>query len=334
MPLSETNLQTILQEYDRRRLSAESSRDERVEAVYQAVPEIRRIDGEIESFGMNAMKSYLQNGHDSRKAISDLRARFEALHERKRELLLKNGYAPDVMEVHYTCPLCSDTGFVDGKRCRCLEQRLIDAAYAQSGIREQISRCNRSTFDPSLFSDAPVEGRALTPRENILRNYEMVNRALSSFDNAPNFLFSGTPGTGKTFLSCLMAKEVLDRGCTVLYLSAYEFFRLLEKARFDSRFRDNVPEADLEQLETCDLLIIDDLGSEFNTALTNADLFHVVNSRLLTRRSTIISTNLTLRDLSQKYDDRLVSRLAGSYTLLPFYGPDLRYARNTAGPED
>ncbi len=332
MPLSENDLQTILQDYDRRRRSAEASRDDLVASIYRSVPEIRAIDDEIESFGMNAMKNYLQNGHDSRKALADLRSRFEALHARKRELLRQNGYAPDAMEVHYTCPLCSDTGFVGGKRCRCLEQRLIDAAYAQSGIRDQLARCNRSTFDPALFSDAPVEGRSLSPRENILRNYEMINRALSSFDDAPNFLFSGSPGTGKTFLSCLMAKEVLDRGYTVVYLSAYEFFRLLEKARFDSRFRDGAPVSDTDRLETCDLLIIDDLGSEFNTALTNADLFHVVNSRLLERRSTIISTNLTLRDLSQKYDDRLVSRLAGSYTLLPFYGPDLRYARK-AGAE-
>ena len=329
MPLSDATLQTILHDYETRRAAAENARDRRIAEIYRQVPEIRAIDDEIESFGLNAMKGYLQNGRDAARAITSLRERMEALNRRKTELLQQNGYSRQSLEAQYTCPLCRDTGYVQYEKCSCLKQRMIEAAYGQSGLQRILQKQNRSTFDPSLFSDEPFEKRLLTPRQNILHNLDIVTEAIRSFDEkAPNLLFTGTPGTGKTFMSSLMAKDLMDLGYTVLYVSIYDLCRMFERERFGDRARTTDARFPLEQVETCDLLIIDDLGTEFSNALSTAEIFHCINNRLLERRSTLISTNLTLRDLAAKYDDRLISRILGAYTVLAFYGPDLRLTRH------
>lgn len=326
MPINDSDLKKILLGYEERRMQAAQLRDQHIREIYSKIPEIRRIDSEIESFGLNAMQSYLRNGRNPALAMSQLKSRTEELTLRKKELLAASGYPEDYMELHYTCPLCKDTGYVDYQRCRCLQQRLIDLAYDQSGLRRILARENRQVFDPSLFSDQPFGNEPLSPRENILRIFQEMMRSAGTFETSPgqNFLFCGSTGTGKTFLCNCVAKELLDRGHTVLYVTAYDLCERLEKERFRDRAREARLDLPVEFIYSCDLLIIDDLGTEFASSLSITELFHCINQRILDQRATLISTNLNLRELKSTYGDRLASRISGCYTVCRFYGPDLR----------
>lgn len=325
MPVSDVKLREILLEYEDRRAKAVQKKNQCVREVYSRIPEIYDIDCEMESFGLNAMRAYLVNGHDPVEAIRSLRSRTEALSERKKELLSAAGYPEDYMDIHYSCPLCQDTGYVQYQKCRCLQQRLIDEAYNQSGMRRILLRENMQTFDPALFSDRPFGTEAVTPRQNILQILHSIKRSVSEFSLRPqNFLFSGTTGTGKTFMCNCFAKELLDLGYTVLYATAYDLCQCLERERFRDRARDTRTTISTDLIYSCDLLIIDDLGTEFSNSLSAAELFHCVNQRILDQRSTLISTNLTQKELKNAYGDRFASRITGSFAFCRFYGPDLR----------
>lgn len=326
MPINESDLKQILLGYEERRLKAAQLRDQHRREVYSRIPQIRRIDEETESFGLNAMKAYLQSGKNPQRAVSSLKQRTEELNRRKKELLASCGYPADYMELQYECPLCKDTGYTESGRCRCLQQKLIDLAYDQSGLRRVLARENRQVFDPSLFSDQPFGSEAQTPRQNITQIFQEMMRAAANFDSfaGQNFLFCGSTGTGKTFLCNCIAKELLDRGHTVLYVTAYDLCERLEKDRFRDRSRESRLEFSLDFIYSCDLLIIDDLGTEFANSLSVTELFHCINQRILDQKSTLISTNLNLRELKATYGDRLASRISGCYTLCRFYGPDLR----------
>ena len=326
MPISDTKLQEILQQYDIRRTQAEQRKDQCVQEVYQRLPQVRAIDTEMESFGLNAMRSYLIHGHDPVQAIAALRSRTEELQQQKKALLSSVGYPADYMEIHYTCPICKDTGYVNYQKCHCLQQQLIDEAYDQSGLRRILARENRQSFDPPLFSSQPFGAEALSPRKNVMQILQTVTRAIDEFDTNPgqNFLFSGTTGTGKTFMANCVAKELLDRGYTVLYLTAYDLCARLERERFRDRARDVRSDVPVDLIYSCDLLIIDDLGTEFTNNSSVTELFHCINQRIMNQQSTLISTNLSLKELANTYGDRLSSRIAGNFTFCRFYGPDLR----------
>lgn len=326
MPVSKEILQQILKEYEDRRAAEKLARENRQKEVYERLPEVKTIDDEIESFSLSAMGAYLKCGKDPHKALSRLRQRMDELKERREALLLGAGYPTDYMETRYACPLCKDTGYVQYEKCRCLKQELINRAYHQSGLERILERENMACFDLSLFEDRPVPSETLTPRQNMQQILKRVQGFLGSFSENPgqNLLFSGPTGTGKTFLCNCVAKELLDQGYTVLYVTAYDLCALLEKERFQDRVRSPRLSFTSETVESCDLLILDDLGTEFRNTLSVTELFHCVNQRLLARRSTLISTNLTFADLGAAYGDRFSSRIFGSYTFCRFIGPDLR----------
>ena len=326
MPIPESKLREILQEYEIRLQREKDAKDGRVNEVYAKLPQVKAIDSEIESFSLNAMRAYLQNGHDPALALSQLRSRMDELFQQKKALLRSAGFPEDYMEMHYTCPICNDTGYVDHQRCRCLQQKLIDAAYDQSGLRRILARENRSTFDLSLFSAQPFGAELVSPRQNITKILRGLTTAIQNFapQNGQNFLFTGTTGTGQTFMANCIAKEILDRGYTVLYVTAYDLCARLESERFRDRARTPQASFSLDFIYSCDFLIIDDLGTEFSNSLSVTELFHCINQRILDQRSTLISTNLTFKELAAAYGDRFSSRLAGNFTLYRFYGPDLR----------
>ena len=337
MPVSDTDFKKILLEYDERRTQAASEQRAHIEEVYRRLPQVRLIDTELESFGIRAMKEYLQTRRDPRQLLDDVRSHVQSLVAEKEALLRGSGYPADYMELQYTCPECKDTGFVEHRRCRCLTQRLIDLAYSQSNIKNLILLENFQAFDLSLFSPSPFGNEPIPPRENMQRIQDTVMQYIWHFSDVTddNFLFYGSTGTGKTFLCNCIAKEILDQGYTVLYVTAYELCSLLEKRRFRDRSRERARDEDLElpdMILDSDLLIIDDLGTEFATSLSVADLFHCINHRLLHRKSTIISTNLALSQLKKQYSDRMFSRLLGSYQLVKFYGDDIRTKKKFARP--
>ncbi len=327
MSIPESILRPIMLGYEEKRRQAENLRQRRMEEVYARIPRIQAIDGELESFGLRALQEAIRAGGDRQALLERLRSHNRALVDEKNHLLAAAGYTADYLELQYECPICKDTGYQDGQRCRCLQQQLIQKSYQQSNLQEALARDNFQTFDLFRYSNRPYEQEPFTPRENM----EKIRQAAMDYvwhfpDNeVQNLLLYGTTGTGKTFLCSCIAKELLDHGYTVLYLTAYELCSVLESCRFRSKYGDDEHATAMRQLmDTCDLLIIDDLGTEFSTALSVADLFQCINQRLIQRRSTVISTNLSLNQLGKTYTDRLVSRLIGNYRLLKFYGPDLR----------
>ena len=167
MPVSDQDFKKILLEYDERRAQAAAEQRAHVEEVHRRLPQVRAIDAELESFGIRAMKEYLQTRQDPRRLIDGVRLHVQSLVTEKEALLREAGFPADYLELHYLCPECRDTGFVQHQRCRCLTQRLIDLAYSQSNIKNLLALENFQTFDISLFSPSSFGNEPATPLENM-----------------------------------------------------------------------------------------------------------------------------------------------------------------------
>lgn len=307
------------------RSAAEAQALQRRQQLYRHIPRIKAIDRELEAFGLRAVQTYLRTGTDKALVISELKQQNQRLLSEKQQLMASAGYPDDYLAVQYHCPLCRDTGYVDGQKCRCLRQRLIDLAYDRSNLKAVLQRENLATFSLARFSSDPVSGEPYSPSENARQVHEFVLHFIQNFpQNTPaNLLFYGPTGTGKTFFCNCIAKALLDAGFIVLYMTASELCSAFESFRFRDKSRS--ASGDIHELiDDSDLLIIDDLGTEFTTALSSSDMFQCINQRLLHQKSTIISTNLNLSQISRVYTDRIASRISGSYRLIKLYGPDLR----------
>ncbi|MFA0816497.1 MAG: ATP-binding protein [Anaerofustis sp.] len=232
--------------------------------------------------------------------------------------LKENHYLPSDLELSPMCPLCKDKGYHDGVMCNCLKQTVIDLCYAQSNIRAVLQSENFDTFDDGLFSEKKIDG--LSPRAQIRGIRNECTAYLSNFDsNTQHLLFMGGVGTGKTFVSHCIAKELLDRGKNVVYFTSYD---LIEK------FTDiSLGKADRQLSELIwdsDLIIVDDLGSERMTDFAQNVLFHLLNERLVRNKPMLISTNLSVGELKETYNNRIFSRIIGNFKGISFVGDDIR----------
>lgn len=236
---------------------------------------------------------------------------------------MANGYPANYLTPVYTCADCQDTGMIGEERCHCFKQAVVDLLYAQSNIASIIKEENFDTFSFDYYNNTVVDPKTkLTPRQNIERIYDTCQSFVRNFDKEfNNLLFYGNSGLGKTFLSHCIAKELLGTAHTVLYLTAYELFDILGKAMYDE---DEGFPASAEHILDCDLLIIDDLGTELATAFTMSRLNLCINERFINRRATIISTNFGVQELADHYGERNFSRIFSSYTPLRFFGEDIR----------
>ena len=328
MSTIEKDHQEILREYEAVRSRALAERDQRVQEIYQTIPEVEQLDQRIEQFGLRAMQSYLKTHEDPKEILSRAREEIEQLRIRRDALVQSHGYPANYRDPVYRCPVCQDTGYHDGRRCHCFEQKLIARAYGRSNLNELLDKQNFAHFDLERFSDQPFGTEPVSARENMRIILDHVKSELDSFSShaAMNLLFKGHTGTGKTYLASCIAKAVLDAGFTVLYLSSYDLCQLMAEYRY--RYRNAADAAENEErlsfVYSCDLLIIDDLGTEVINSVSNADLLHLINRRIQTDRSTILSTNCDLKQLQQNYSDRFLSRIMGSYRIMSFYGEDIR----------
>lgn len=316
----------IMQDYADTRQEEERLAKQRKEELYQQDERIQQIDEQVRACGMQAIRACMDGDGDPQAIVSDLKDQLSRLHKERENLLAQYGYAQDYDKVRYRCPDCQDTGYIGRTRCHCLVQRMIEANYADSNLQDELKRNNFDTFDLSRFSSRVLRSSyTMSPRAHMKQVLADMKAYAQAFpDNDPhNLLFYGPPGTGKTFLCDCLAKAILDRGFTVFYMTSASLFSALEKARFSRDPSDS--DKDLrQQLYTCSLLILDDLGTEVLTQVSASDLFEIVNQRLLHEKATVISTNLTPQELRRTYTDRLYSRICGSYRLIEFYGPDLR----------
>ena len=322
MALTNSQYNELMRRYSRTRFKHQHEMEERLRHIYAQCPRLFEISQLLPTASASLAKAKITgNSTDASKA----QATINALRKERAALLASLHYTLNDLQPKYSCPDCKDTGYLDGNRkCHCFEQASISLLYEQSGIRDRLEKENFNTFDINRYSDAPnpilggMSNRAHMQRIRLI--YEKY--AYQFKDGSPSLLIFGNPGVGKTFLCNCIAKVVLDRGFSVLYMTAPEFFESAMQ-RFHANTSDDSNDNDSYAL-TCSLLIIDDLGTENLTPFVISQLFHVINSRDLANKTTIISTNLDPDDLKTVYTERISSRLMGQYTAIPIFGDDLR----------
>ena len=322
MALTNSQYNELMRRYSRTRFKHQHEMEERLRHIYAQCPRLLEISKLLPTASASLAKAKITgNAMESAKA----QAAINALRKERASLLASLHYTLNDLQPKYSCPDCKDTGYLDGNRkCHCFEQASISLLYEQSGIRDRLEKENFNTFDINRYSDAPnpILG-GMSNRAHMQRIRLTYERYAYQFkDGSPSLLIFGNPGVGKTFLCNCIAKVVLDRGFSVLYMTAPEFFESAMQ-RFRANANEDSNDNDSYAL-TCSLLIIDDLGTENLTPFVISQLFHVINSRDLANKTTIISTNLGPDDLKTVYTERISSRLMGQYTAIPIFGDDLR----------
>lgn len=330
MTLSKKQFEDIMNGYAARRRENLYRQQQRKDEIYTVIPEIRAIDEKIAHISLDTARYMLFHPGEDKK--DELHRQIYGLSMDKIDLLVRHGYPADYLDPIYTCSLCKDTGYIGSKKCSCFARYAGDILFEQSNLQSVLDKDCFAAFREDYYRDGPYGNYPISPRENIRQVLDVCHRFVADFDRSSgeNLLIYGNAGVGKTFLSHCIAGELLDRTKSVIYLTAYQFFKKLE----DNTFRRKNDEPDiLPELLECDLLIIDDLGTEMNNTFINSQLFLCINERILSRRSTIINTNLSLELITHRYSERIFSRIVESYTLLHIYGDDIRIKKAVLSPQ-
>lgn len=337
MGLKNFQYNKIIRQYDATQLYHKRILDEHYKIIYDAIPEIKTIDEEIASQSAAYGKAAVLNNDDS--ALEELCRINRRLNQKKTDLLITNGYPFDYLTLSYTCKDCKDTGYIDHSvwhedkslrlsqnKCHCFKQAIVDLLYAQSNVKKAIAKENFSTFSYDYYDNDYVDATiGISPYNNMRSIVTTCKAFIENFDTSfQNILFYGNAGVGKTFLTNCIAKELLDTAHTVIYLTSFQLFEILEKHKFSKTSENYETEEQFQGILDCDLLIIDDLGTEMNNTFVTSQLYLCINERQLSQRSTIISTNLSLDDLSTHYSERIFSRITSNYTILKLVGDDIR----------
>ncbi len=288
--------------------------------VAKIAPEIPEIDRELMKSGTALLKTVLDKSED----FSVVKERIQNLQAKKLDLLKENGYPEDYLEDIYDCRECRDTGFVGGHRCSCLKSLIAKHIGANANLSEYMKEQTFERFNFSLFEDVEKDGKIIPVRKLMRKAFDMCLNFAENFQtDKANIILSGNAGTGKTYLSSCIANRALERGKTVYYTSAYKLFDTLEALKFGKETADEAIDVS-KYVYDVDLLIIDDLGTEFTTQFTSAAFFDIVNSRLVRGKSTVISTNLDLEGINRLYSQRVTSRIMGDYKAVTLLGDDVR----------
>lgn len=320
MPLSNSQYDEIFREYDAKQLKTQHLLETRTKEVYEKSPELKALDASIAECSVASARRLLDG---DTAALQQLKAQIASCREKRKALLSDLGYPENYLEPVYTCPDCKDTGYIGTKRCHCFLQRAIDLIYTQSNIKEILEKENFSTFSFDYYSDHEINpATGLSSLATAREAYRICKEFIDTFDtDFSNLCFFGDTGIGKTFLSNCIAKELLDSGHSVIYFTAFQLFDILSKRVFD---KDEDAIAAHQNIFDCDLLIIDDLGTELSNSFTTSQLFLCLNERILRKKSTIISTNLNMRQIADIYSERVLSRISSSYTIIKLFGDDIR----------
>ena len=317
MALSNGQVQEIQRILSERQLEAHRRYLEKREEIFRKLPELEELEEKVRAFSLS-VAGEMQQGN--REGLLRLKEEIGKLHKEKKALLEGAGYKiQDLEEEEHFCPLCQDTGYVDGKKCQCFLKLQGELLYRQSRMGAVLERENFSKFQLERFDNIEKLGQCgnKTLREYMkeIRDY-LTNYCEEYPKNNRSILFTGSTGTGKTYFLHSIAKALLDRGVSVLYFTATGLFEY-----FSKRMR----EEDMEDyIEEVDVILIDDLGTEFSNSFTTSRFFALLNQRILDRKTMLISTNLNFKELRETYSDRVVSRFMSDYEIIPLYGKDQR----------
>ena len=322
MSLTNSQYNAIMRIYNQRQFQDKYEQNQRREEVYQKVPQIRQIEDEISSQAVRCARKLLDGDTNAKE---ELKQHIEDLREQKEVLLSAFGFPADYMEMHYACPECQDTGYVDGRKCRCFKKEEIRLLYSQSNIEEVLLRENFDSFSYEYYDDRVVIPEIqMTVADYMRQVHTWCKEYVENFEKkGGNLIFTGSTGVGKTFLTNCIAKALIDQYQSVIYLSSNDLFDVFSKNKFHYDTEEEMKDM-YQYILDCDLLIIDDLGTELNNTFVSSQLFYCINERLLRKKSTIISTNLSMTMLRDTYSDRISSRIISQYSIIPLYGDDIR----------
>ena len=320
MPLTNTQYEQLMREYNRLQARDHHALIARRQNAYAKIPQLAHLNDRIGELAVDSACAALA-GDAARSARLDQER--HAIDQQIRSLLEEAGLSPDYLQMQYHCADCRDTGYVNGQKCHCFHAHVIDLFYTQPALREALKKENFSTFDFNCYDDLHADpATGLTPRRNMHSIVRTCREFIDGFDEAhSSLLFYGGPGLGKTFLSHCIARELIEKGRSVLYYSSASLFDQMARSAFE---KDAQVDPFITYIMECDLLIIDDLGTEMTNAFVSATFFRIINERLGAGRSMLISTNLTLPDLARIYSERSFSRITAGFTLLGFFGDDIR----------
>lgn len=320
MSYNRLNMVRLKKQYADMRDSAELAAGKRLSEVYASIKGLTEIDTKLAESHLALLSGIVKNGNDIESGIDEIRNENLILQNLRRELLVKNGYPADYTDVHYNCPECGDTGYIGVDMCDCLKRALVIEGIKSSGIGNLFQRQTFDTFDLEYYKSN------IHSQQQMRAIFSRCVEYVDEFDDTSrNLLLIGNTGLGKTHLSTSIAGAVIERGFDVVYETVINLFSDFEAERFGKGPKENADSNPTEKYFTCDLLIIDDLGTELTNQFTVSVLYNLINTRLNRGKSTIINTNCTHDELRKNYDDRLTSRLFGEFEVMLFIGDDVRY---------
>lgn len=327
MSLKNSQFDALMRQYNRRQLHNKHIQDEHIAEAYHVIPELTLIDQEIAALSVKKAKSLLgMDGSD----YFDLPKSICKLGKKRSQLLQEHGYPADYLQLNYDCSHCKDTGYISNEKCICFKKATIDMLYTQSNIKEILEAENFEHYSFQYYPDDitnPATG--LTALKTAHQAVDYAWEFIDDFDKQFNNIFIyGDTGVGKTYLSHCIAKELMDRTHPVMYFSAFDLFDLFAKNKFQ---RDSEAQGMTEYIFDCDLLIIDDLGTELTNSFVSSQLFLCVNERIMRKKSTIISTNLSIDNFLEIYSERTFSRISSNYTMIKLFGNDIRIRKKLLG---
>lgn len=326
MSLKNFQYDALMRSYNQKQLLHKHEQSERIAQAEKQMPRLAEIRQEIAALGL--LKARIVLGAVKEDDF-DLSEKIQQLSNERTAILAKNGYPKDYLDMHYDCPLCKDTGYIGSEKCACFRKAAVDLLYTQSNIRSILNTENFSCFSFDYYSPDFLDTTSgISSLDSAKNAYEKSWDFINGFPCGNNLLIYGDTGVGKTYLTHCIAKELLDRSFFVLYFTSFDLFDLLSKNTFDK----NTEVADMAQFVfDCDLLIIDDLGTELTNSFISSQLFCCINERIINKNSTIISTNLTMEDFLDTYSERTFSRVTSNYTMLKLVGNDIRIQKRLLG---
>lgn len=318
-------LRRALARFDEEKQRREEDARSRERAVYRKCPRIEQINIELSRTMAKIIASGLRRGADPRPAIAALREENLDLQAERARLLEEMGYPADYLEQKPRCPECGDTGFRGSEMCTCLRDYYVRVQNEELSQLLDLGSQSFETFSFDYYSPAPDFDLGTSPRMNAERNYDVCQDYAHEFSpRSGNLLLSGDTGLGKTFLSASIARVVSENGHSVVYDTASHIFSRFEAQKFRRESGEEDADGDVERYLKCDLLIIDDLGTEMTTSFVQSAFYQIVNTRLMTGKKTVISTNLSPDEIGSRYGAAVRSRIEGEYRILPFFGEDIR----------